>query len=432
MTEAMSNDAIKALVRANAEPVIAELRALVRVAEEDSEAVQTYVGRQLAAAGAVVDDVRYRPRDVVVDYELGAPSPIEGDARYVVGTFGSGSDGVLFWAHSDSEPVDPEGWTRPLFDAVVESGRMYGWGIGDDLVGVAMMLAVARLQREHAFLGSGSVSFASVPSKRRAQAIIHALDRGYGGAGTVYLHPAESGVGLGEIKAIASGLLRFRVRVFGRPPETLEPGHTVFLHTGVDPVPIAADLIQAFAQWGEERAARVHYPPVHDAIGRSTNVHVSHIQAGRPDRLSKVPPFVDLSFSCTFPPTERLASVQAEVSSVIDEVGTGHAWLRERPCEVTWLVGIQGAETPLASAVYQSTFRAIVEATGREPHVNTLHAASDIRNPVLHKGIPTVGIGPLVGGLTVSGGVDEWADVDDYVRGVEVVARVAADFARER
>ncbi len=424
----MVDDAIASLVRSHRDDVIGELRDLVRAAEGGHDAVQTHVARRLAAAGAVIDDVRYHPQGITVDYELGAPSSVEGDARYVVGSFGSGRGGVLFWAHSDSEPVDPAGWTRSLYGAEIHGGRMYGWGIGDDLVGLAMMVAAAQLQRASDHQASGRVSYASLPSKNRAQGIIHALDRGHGGSGTVYLHPAESGVGLNEIKAITSGLLRVRVRVFGKPPETLEPGQTVFLHTGVDPVPIAADLIQAFVQFGEDRAARVRYAPIHDAIGRSTNVHVSHLQAGRPDRLSKVPEFVDLTFSCTFPPTEALATVQTEMRAVIDEVAVRHAWLRERPCQVTWLVGIQGAETPLTSAVYQRTFRAIVDTTGREPHVNTLHAASDIRNPMLHKGIPTVGIGPLVGGLTVSGGVDEWADVDDFVRGVEIVLRVADAF----
>lgn len=424
----MVDDAIASLVRSHRDHIIGELRHLVQVAEGGHDAIQTHVAQRLEAAGATVDDVRYRPRDITVAYEIGSPSAIEGDARYVVGTFGSGAGGVLFWAHSDSEPVDPTGWSRALFGAETVDGRMHGWGIGDDLVGVAMMIAAAQLYGPAEGHGSGRLSFASLPSKRRAQAIIHALDRGYGGAGTVYLHPAESGVGLNEVKAITSGLLRVRVRVYGKAPDTLEPSHTPFLHTGVDPVPIAADLVKAFVRLGDERAARVRYGPIHDAVGRSTNVHVSHVQAGRPDRLSQVPEHVDLTFSCTFPPTEQIASVQAEMAAVIDAVEAQHQWLQERPCGVTWLVGIQGAETPLDSAVYRHTSSAIAMTTGREPHVNPMHAASDIRNPVMHKGIPTVGIGPLVGGLTVSGGVDEWADLDDFVHGVEVVVRIARAF----
>jgi acetylornithine deacetylase len=343
----------------------------------------------------------------------------------VVGTFGQGDDGLLWFAHSDSEPVDATGWTRPPFGGVVEGGRLYGWGVGDDLVGIALLVALAELHAIAPLLGAGRTVLASVPSKRRAQAIIHAMDAGFVGAGSVYLHPAESGSGLGEIKAIASGLLRFRLRVHGRPPATSEPGHTVFLHTGVDPVPKAAAIVAALAAFGEARAARVHYAPIHDAIGRSTNVHVTNLEAGRRDRLSQVPAHVDLYGSMTFPPTERMQAVQAELEGALADLGASDPWLAEHPPELTWLVGISGAATPLESPVYRLTHEAIVAATGRAPHVNPLHAGSDIRNPLLHKGIPTVGIGPLVGDLTVSGGRDEWVDVADYLRAVEAVCRVA-------
>jgi acetylornithine deacetylase len=424
----MGLDDLATLVRERRADLINILADLVRVARDGHDAIQDHVARALEATGAEVDVVEYLPRDVSVAFELGAPSLIEGTSRYVVGRFGQQGDHVLFWAHSDSEPLDAANWTRPPFDAIVEGSRMYGWGIGDDLVGVAMMIAAARLHQESDALAGRAVAFASVPSKRRAQAIIHALDRGYGGAGTVYLHPAESGAGLGEVKGVTSGLLRFRVRVRGRRPDTTEPGQTVFLHTAVDPMPKAAAVISAIQAFGEERAESVYYGPIHDVIGRSTNVHVSHVQAGSVDRLSNVPEVVDLFGSMTFPPTEVLSDVQEALRGAIARLGRDDAWLAEHPLEWTWLVGIQGSETPSDSDVFGATFDAIHATTGSTPHVNTLHAASDIRNPMLHKGIPTVGIGPLVGDLTVSGGVDEWADIEDYLRGVEVVVRIARAF----
>ena len=424
----MDAESLSAAVEARRDLVLEVLAELVRAARGGHDAVQDHVADVLRGAGADVAVVEYRPRDVTVGYEIGAPSTLEGALRYVVGRYGRSEQQVLFWAHSDSEPVDGSGWTRPLFDAVVDGGRMYGWGIGDDLVGVAMMLAAARLHHDTGLLDGRSVAFASVPSKQRAQAIIHALDNGVGGVGSVYLHPAESGAGLGEIKAIASGLLRFHVRVHGRRPDTTEPGHTVFLHTAVDPLPIAARVIEALRALGEQRARSVYYAPVHDVIGRSTNVHVSHVEAGRRERLSQVPTTVDLYGSMTFPPSEPMADAQAALEQALDAVMRNDPWLAERPLELAWLVGIQGAETGTDAAVYRATHDAIVATTGAAPHVNALHAASDIRNPVLHAGMPTVGIGPLVGDLTVSGGVDEWADVDDYMRGVEVVLRIARSF----
>ena len=56
------------------------------------------------------------------------------------------------------------------------------------------------------------------------------------------------------------------------------------------------------------------------------------------------------------------------------------------------------------------------------------HTASDIRNPIVQKGIPTVGLGPLCGDLTQNGRHDEWVDLDDYLRAIKVAARTIADW----
>ena len=69
-------------------------------------------------------------------------------------------------------------------------------------------------------------------------------------------------------------------------------------------------------------------------------------------------------------------------------------------------------------------FRSIVAITGQSPHVNPLHTASDIRNPIVQAGIPTVGLGPLAGDLAQNGLHDEWVDVEDYRRAVEVAAAI--------
>ncbi len=76
--------------------------------------------------------------------------------------------------------------------------------------------------------------------------------------------------------------------------------------------------------------------------------------------------------------------------------------------------------TPALSAVARS----VVAITGQPPHVNPLHTASDIRNPIVQAAIPTVGLGPLGGDLTQNGLTDEWVDVEDYRRSVQVAAAI--------
>lgn len=413
------------MVQESGPQLLDDLRDLVRVSEGGHSAVQAFVADRLRKAGAEVQVVDYQPSQISVSFETGAPAKHQNPAQYVIGSFGSGDDGLMYWAHSDSEPVDSTGWSKPLFDGVIEDGRMYGWGIGDDLVGIGAMLALARLTQHGLKLGSRRTILASTPSKQRAQAIIHALGSGITAAGTVYLHPAESGTGLGEIKSVASGLLRFSVRVHGRQPDTTEPGHTVFAHLAVDPVRLAATVVEKLYAFGEQRAQRVHYAPIHEAVGRSTNLHIPYVHAGDTGVLNKVPSYVDIYGAISFPPNESLSAVQTELTAELDRISTEHDWLRGHRLQPQWLLGIEAAEIPLDSDVYRLTHETILAVTGQEPIVNPLHAGSDIRNPWLHKGIPTVGIGPLVGGLTVSGGTDEWADTADYLRAVETICRMA-------
>ena len=42
----------------------------------------------------------------------------------------------------------------------------------------------------------------------------------------------------------------------------------------------------------------------------------------------------------------------------------------------------------------------------------------------MQKGIPTVGFGPLCGGLTMSGHADKWVDIDSFVRAIAAAAEM--------
>jgi acetylornithine deacetylase/succinyl-diaminopimelate desuccinylase-like protein len=93
-----------------------------------------------------------------------------------------------------------------------------------------------------------------------------------------------------------------------------------------------------------------------------------------------------------------------------------------------WLQGISGVEISEESPIYQTVAAAIQGVNGNTPQVQSLHAASEIRTPILYSGIPTVGFGPLSGDNVQSGGSDEWVSVDDFINMVEVVANIIIDW----
>ena len=91
-----------------------------------------------------------------------------------------------------------------------------------------------------------------------------------------------------------------------------------------------------------------------------------------------------------------------------------------------WIAGVSGAEVALDGSLYRLVERAVTDVLGTAPRVNPLHTASDIRNPILQASIPTVGLGPLAGNLTQNGLADEWVDVADFRRSVDVAAAIIA------
>ena len=82
----------------------------------------------------------------------------------------------------------------------------------------------------------------------------------------VYLHPAESGIGMREVKALASGQLVFKIIIPGRLPPTNEPGHTAFAHLAINPTDKAMVVLAALRALDARRGARVHHPALEASL----------------------------------------------------------------------------------------------------------------------------------------------------------------------
>mgnify|MGYP003344600125 CR=1 FL=1 len=197
------------------------LQQLIRAQREGEAAVQRIVADTTRALGCTVETVRYRPADVPMVGEFAARCAMGdgeggGERESVVATFrGSGSGrSLIFFAHPDGEPVSGLAhWVHDPFSGTIEAGRLYGWGAADDLCGVAMMVEGLRCALESGGRPAGDVVLASTPSKRHARGVSALLHGGLTADAAVYCHPAESGVGLREIKAFCLGQLDFRLTV---------------------------------------------------------------------------------------------------------------------------------------------------------------------------------------------------------------------------
>jgi acetylornithine deacetylase len=421
-------DRIGAEVDRRRDEALGYLRSLIAAVGEGEAAVQRRVVDEARALGCTVEVVRYRAADVPMNGEFAAAGAIVGGERESVAARFDGAGGgrsVIFFAHPDGEPVaGTSEWRHDPFAGAIEDGRLYGWGVADDLAGVATMIQALAVVRSSGLTPKGDLILASTPSKRHARGVSALLHAGLAADAAVYCHPAESGAGMREIKAFASGQVEFRIIVEGRPPDTTEPLQTAFAHLAVNPIDKAFAIHEALQALDRRRAARIRHALLDATVKRSSNLMPSHLAAGDPGRLSRVPTTCVLGGALSFPPPETLEEVRAEVEAAVREAGAGDPWLEEHPPLIEWVSGVTGAEVPRSHPLYRVVANAVVAVTGEQPVVNPMHTASDIRNPMVQKGIPTVGLGPLCGDLTQNGGSDEWVDIEDYLRAIKVAAGI--------
>jgi acetylornithine deacetylase len=424
---------IAAVAASRREQSLALLETLVRAGRAGEASVQDVV-RQHAAGLGTVRTVRYHPADVTMREEFASPAAMASAERDAVvvhrGGTGGGRSLVLF-AHPDSElPPVPHRWTHDPFEPLVQGGRLSGWGVADDLAGVACMLEALAVVAASGIALAGDVTLASTPSKRHARGVCALLAQGVGADAALYLHPAESGAGLREIKAFTCGQVEFTVEVAGVPPPTTEPLPAAVAHRGIDPIAKAALVLDALRRLDDERGRRVHHPGLHAVAGRSTNLMPTFIAAGVSDRLSQPSSSCTLGAVLAFPPPETLASVQSEIEAALRAAAAADPFLAANPPLLRWQSGTTGAELPADHPLFVLAAERVAEETGERPVVNLLHSGSDIRHPMVQRAIPTIGLGPLGGDLSQNGRTGEWVDLEDYFRTVAAVAGIIAGWCR--
>ena len=404
------------------------LRDLVSLQKEGELAIQAYTQDVLERAGLSTKYLDYTPSKVAVKGEFSAYNEaLEIPRRALVCKTNGDPEypSLLIFAHPDSEPFDgSESWSSEPFTPNEKKGKLYGWGVADDLAGCACAISAIQHVIQNKTDKFGNVIFASTPSKSFARGVSAVLHDGTIADASLYLHPAESGYGLNEIKAIASGQLEFTLVIYGRHPETKEPGHTAFSHLAVNPIEIAYLYIDALSQLNHFRNKRIFHNMIHSEVGRSTNIHISRIISNEEEKLSRINQICTLGGAVSFPPNETIEDTMNEIEAAVKKVTAGDPWLLQNPPKLNWLSGVTGGEVDVSSPFYKVVSASVKEVTSKQPHVNPMHTSSDIKNPIVEADIPCLGLGCLGGNLTQNNQVNEWIDIADFSNMVAVTKKI--------
>jgi acetylornithine deacetylase/succinyl-diaminopimelate desuccinylase-like protein len=312
---------------------------------------------------------------------------------------------LLFFAHVDTEPLRPASAPE---EAVVREGKLYGAGAADDKGGLAaaafaaaiLAESLGRAPRLLSVHGKGGGSRGSLPAFARLEA---------GPKAAVYVHPAETGRGMSELKISCRGVLDVRLAVRGWRGAPLEIGtpESAPLDGGGDALAACLELIREL---------------------RETDLAGSVVQLGRiegGDGPGLVPDRALAELRILFDEPHTTAGVLAAFGRAAEDYALRHATgdVRFR-IEVTSAGrAANPASVPWNAQPTLVLRRVIEEITGNEPKPYAAHLASDIRFPIRLCGLPTVGIGCLAGGFY---GPEEWVDLDDLVRLVAVLVRFAS------
>ena len=416
-TSVSSTDAM-ALAEGRRDELIALLSGLIRIRSqsgETAEAAQNVVKSYLAELPYGIEESADRPSRYAGHPEFMEPNPpSDGPFINVVGwPKNRRASNFALFSHIDTHIVE-DGWSTDPYEPVISNGRLYGLGSSDDKGGVAAMLvAAAALAEVGATLpvvmslhGKGGGSRGSLPVFERLRQAGQQMD------GVLYVHPAETGRGLDDVKTEVKGVLDLELSVDGWRAPQMEIG-------SIDSAPWEDGGNAIDMCWKALEQLR-------STAFVDVDVNLGEMSGG--DRFGSVAEAASARFRLKFGGshtwTTLLEAARRELvkfsrslptkteSFVMTVEAVGY---RTNPGAADW-------DAPVSQVLRNS----ITEIIGKAPAAYPNHYAGDIRYPIRLLGSPAYGIGSLAGNFY---GPNEWVDIDDLVRLVAVTIQTVAGWS---
>ena len=380
---------------------------------ESGQAAQNVVTDYMRRLPYTIEESADRPSDYADHAEFMQPNP-PGDGPFinVVGHPTGGSRHALF-SHIDTHLIE-DGWDTNPYEPVIEGSRLYGLGTSDDKGGVAAMLVAAAVLDEiggplpvvMSLHGKGGGSRGSLPVFERFKQSGADIDA------VLYVHPAETGRGLDDIKNEVQGILDLELSVTGWRAPAMEIN-------SIDSAPWAGGgnaLDVCDAVLDDLRAS----------VFSALPFNLGSVNGG--DRVGSVADTANARFRIKFSGTDNWTGLLAAARARLTEIEKGlpasdnsyaielnTIGYRTNPGAADW-------EAPVSRVLRRS----IEGVTGKAPSAYPNHYAGDIRYPIRLLGVPAYGIGSLGGGFY---GPNEWVDIDDLLRLVAVIVQTLSGWS---
>jgi len=415
---AMPSDVAMALAESRREELVNLLSGLISVKSLSGESAveaQRLVKSYVADLPYRIEESADRPSRYSEHAEYMTPSP-PGDGPFInVVGWPKKAQGRQFamFSHIDTHSVDA-GWnTQPLVPTM-DGNRMHGLGTSDDKGGVAAMLVAAAALAEAgeplpvimSLHGKGGGSRGSLPVFDR----LRGADHGIGAV--LYVHPAETGRGLEDIKNAVQGVLDLELVVTGWRAPQMEIGSVDSSEwsEGGNALEMCWNIL--------ERLRKTAFSGVQFNLG---------IMDGG-DRMGSVADRATAKFRLKFNGDHTWTSLLNAARAELDAFA---GRLPDTENRFGFSIDPNGYRTNPGAADWDASVsrvlrESIEDVTGKAPNAYPNHYAGDIRYPIRLLGVPAYGIGSLGGNFY---GPDEWVDIDDLVRLVAVLIQTLSGWS---
>lgn len=318
---------------------------------------------------------------------------------------------LILFAHIDTERGN-------LFDYQISDTKVFGLGSCDDKGGIAsMILACYFYQQIYGELPFNLSLMSLIGKHGGIGGSIQAFYNNYQADAAIYLHPAETGLGLNEIKSISLGVIDLRISVDGQPNKAhhdLDPGLSAN-HRLIE----LANLLLCLNQQ-RLKDHQVDNQPM-------TKMNIGLIHGGQ--AVGKVSTSAHFDVRIHFYQDETIDSIITEITNYLNQQ------TKNNPLFTDATISIVKGQLRANPAMVDQDHRLIKTVTKNITGVTTIsnftytaHGASDIRFPIIYADTPTIGVGCKCHLPTENQPMAEWLDIEEYIQSVKVIANIMVDW----
>lgn len=336
---------------------------------------------------------------------LADPDP---DRPQVGARVGDGSPALVLNGHTDVVPAgDPDEWSYPPYEGVVEGGRLYGRGSVDmkTAIAIAMLTALEFAESlESGELQGSIVVHAAMGEETGAPGTKRLLESGFDGDFGVVLEPTDC-----RVATSAKGLAWYELRWPGEPSHASRPDQG---HNAIDDLELVLATIDDYDERLREQA---------DPLCGQAYATVTQVMAGEDTNRAVLPGRARLTLDRRVLPGETVEGVDEEVAALVAEIERDHG------IPVTWerTGTYESASVPVDHPLAELFREHSAAVADVPPDPWGIKASTDVRNFVNDAGIPAITWGP--GSLEQAHTVDEFVDLGAAKAGVEILHRAVTE-----